>query len=422
MSQKTQPIRGTKDLFGDDQLRFDYIVKTAQELGGLYCYEHLTTPIIEFTEIFSRTLGNSSDVVNKEMYSFNDRGGESITLRPEFTASICRAFISNGLDHQLPLKLFSYGPLFRYERPQKARQRQFHQLNFEALGIDSYLIDVEMIAMAAHLLRKLKIDSMVELNINSLGCIKSRLSYRTALVEYLSKYSNDLSDDSKIRLQQNPLRILDSKDENDQLIIADAPLIDNYFTKEANEFYENILNALTEKGIAYKKNPKIVRGLDYYTHTAFEFVTEELGAQGTVLAGGRYDNLIKNLGGRDTPGIGFAAGIERLSLLLPKSPTTRRPISVIPIMPEQYGYAAHLVDILRDHDFMVHFELEEDMNNKKRMKRALAKNAKAIIFIGETEIANNTVTLKELDHSRETEISNSDLIDKLSLMRDYSEL
>jgi len=419
MSSKVQTIRGTKDLYGEEQISFDYIVANAQHIGSLYGFEHLTTPIIEFSEVFDRSLGETSDVVNKEMYTFTDRGGDSITLRPEFTASVCRAFISNGLDHQIPLKFFSHGPLFRYERPQKARQRQFHQLNFEVLGVSSFRADVELIVLATHLLKKLGIDSKVELNINSLGCHKSRLAYRTALVEYLSKYFSELSDESKIRFEKNPMRILDSKDENDQKIIQSAPMIDQYYTDEARIFYDNILQSLSDKGIEYIKNPKIVRGLDYYTHTAFEFVTSELGAQGTVLAGGRYDSLIRNLGGKDVAGVGFASGIERLMLLLEKGPSSKRPITIIPISPQQYGYASSLVDVLRFNDFTIYFDLDDNIDNSKRMKKALACNSKFVLFIGENEVLNNSVMIKDLDNREQIEIKNNDLIDHLHLYKSF---
>jgi len=413
MDVKIQTIRGTKDLFGEEQASFDHIVSTAQKIASQYGFDHMTTPIIEFSDVFNRSLGETSDVVNKEMYSFQDRGGENITLRPEFTAAVCRAFISNGLENQIPLKLFSYGPIFRYERPQKGRQRQFHQLNFEVLGIASFRADVEVIVLANHLLRALGIEAKVELNINSLGCHKSRTAYRTALVEYLTKFYKDLSEDSKVRFEKNPMRILDSKDENDQKILESAPLIDDYYTIEARSFYDGVLQSLSDKGIKYFKNPKIVRGLDYYTHTAFEFVTTELGAQGTVIAGGRYDNLIKNLGGRDTTGVGCAPGIERLMMLLDSRPKPAKSIVIIPNSTDQYGYASGLADILRYNNFTVQFDLEENIDSSKRMKRALAKNAAFAIFVGESEVQNDSITIRDLSNREQTQIKNSELIDYL---------
>lgn len=413
MSNKVQNIRGTKDLFGDEQLRFNHVVSTAHKIAKLYNFEHLTTPIIEFTEIFDRSLGETSDVVNKEMYSFEDRGGESITLRPEFTAAVCRAFISNGLENQLPLKFFSYGPIFRYERPQKGRQRQFHQLNYEILGVSNFRADVEVIALADHLLKELGINSKIELNINSLGCNKSRIAYRTALVEYLSKFFKDLSEDSKARFEKNPMRILDSKDENDRKIIETAPLINDYYTKEALSFYEGVQNSLVEKGIKFTLNPKIVRGLDYYTHTAFEFITTELGAHGTVIAGGRYDSLIKNLGGKETPGVGCAPGIERIMMLLDDTPRQMKIIAIIPASAQQYGYASSLADILRYNNFAVHFDLDENLDSSKKMKKALAKTASFAIFVGEDEVKNDKITIRDLSNRDQVQIQNSNLIDYL---------
>jgi histidyl-tRNA synthetase len=413
MKNTLQNIRGTKDLLGTEQLRFDYIVSTGKKIASLYSFERITTPIIEFSEVFDRSLGETSDVVNKEMYSFQDRGGENITLRPEFTAAICRSFISNGLDHQLPLKFFSHGPIFRYERPQKGRQRQFHQLNYEILGMPTYHADIEIIQLSYHLLKALGIDSKVTLNINSLGCNKSRIAYRTALVEYLTKFYHDLSADSKLRFEKNPLRILDSKDPSDNDIVASAPLINAYYTKEASAFYDALQRSLDDKGIAFVTNPRIVRGLDYYTHTAFEFVTSELGAQGTVIAGGRYDNLIKHLGGKDIPGVGCAPGIERLMLLLDSDPPSPKTIAIIPMHHEQYGYAASLADVLRYNDFHVYFDLDENADSNKRMKKALTKHAAFALFVGEQEVAKDCVTIRDLSNRVQTQVGNADLIDHL---------
>jgi histidyl-tRNA synthetase len=356
------------------------------------------------------------------MYSFSPRGEESISLRPEFTAAICRAFISNGLEQHLPLKLFSYGPVFRYERPQHCRQRQFHQLNFEVLGNSNFMQDVEMVIMSWHLLSSLGVIDKVQLNINSLGCAKTRLSYRTALVEYLSKYIDDLSDDSKQRLQKNPLRILDSKNSRDQEILLDAPRLRDHFSKEASEYFDNILRLLDDRGIKYIVNDKLVRGLDYYTHSIFEYITTELGAQGTVLAGGRYDNLIKNLGGKDVQGIGFAAGIERIMALTESKPEDRRALVVVPISDAEYLHAFTLTNLLRECGFKIHFDLDKEMNVKKRMQKANKINAKAALFVGAEEVEKNEVKVKDLDSASEIIVSNSDLIDKLTMLRNFYEL
>jgi histidyl-tRNA synthetase len=276
MSDLIQPARGTKDLIGNVAREFDYIISKAMKVFETYGYEPIYTPIFEFTEVFKRTLGDYSDVVNKEMYNFEDRGGDSLTLRPEFTASIARSFISNGLTQNLPLKFYSHGPLFRYERPQKGRFRQFHQLNIEALGVSFPKIDGEIIEMAASLLKNFNILEKTELNINSLGCNDSRNAYQKALIEYFSKYISELSEDSKIRLQKNPLRILDSKNETDIKIAKESPKIDKYYTKESAKFFEDVLYYLDLVGVKYNINQKLVRGLDYYSQTAFEFITNDL--------------------------------------------------------------------------------------------------------------------------------------------------
>lgn len=409
---KLQPVRGTKDLYGEKQVLFDAVVTQATNVAENFCFEHFSTPIFEFTEVFSRSLGETSDVVSKEMYSFSAKGEESITLRPEFTAPICRAFISNGLEQHLPLRLFSHGPVFRYERPQECRQRQFHQLNFEVLGNSDFMQDVELILLANQLLKKLGIAEKVKLNINSLGCTKTRLNFRTALVEYLADYVADLSEDSKNRLHKNPLRILDSKDPKDQHILANAPKLSDYFSLEAGQYFENVINLLNEYKVNYEINHKLVRGLDYYTHTIFEYITDQLGAQGTVLAGGRYDNLIKNLGGKDIQGVGFAAGIERIMALIEEKPQERKIIAVIPITQNEYLHAFSLTNILREYGFKVSFDL--DANLKKRMQKAAKLGVKAALFIGAEEVINNLVKIKDFDTGQETVIETSELIDRLN--------
>lgn len=321
MSSKLQPVRGTHDILPDEFGKFNHVTKTARELAMLYGFLEMATPIFEQVDVFARSMGESSDVVSKEMFSFETRGGEAVALRPEFTAGIARSFISNGMQQHLPLKLFSTGQVFRYERPQKGRQRQFHQVNFEWLGDDSWFADVEMITLAGHLLYSLSDKKACTLLVNTLGDIEGRQVYRAKLVDYLTPYIAELSEDSKRRLEQNPLRILDSKDAGDRKILENAPKITDYLGKAAGERFDKICSALQNKNVPFfqeiKIEPSLVRGLDYYTDTVFEFVanTGELGAQNTVLAGGRYDGLIEQMGGRATPAIGFAAGVERLLLL-----------------------------------------------------------------------------------------------------------
>src|SRR5487761_1666849 len=305
-----QPARGTQDLLPEAARRHRRVSETARAVSELYLYAEMATPIFEFTEVFARPIGEETDIVAKEMYTFTDRSGEEITLRPENTAGVVRAVLSNGLTQQTPLKFFYSGPMFRYERPQKGRFRQFHQIGVELLGVAQPQGDIE---------------------INALGDLPSRQHYRTGLVSYFSSHRGQLSDDSRRRLETNPLRILDSKDEGDKGIIRNAPQLVDYMTSESQSFYNNVKEGLDFLDIKYRINPHLVRGLDYYTHTVFEFVTTDLGAQGTVLAGGRYDGLVELMGGPAMPGVGWAAGIERLAMLIAEPPKPRRPIAVIPI-------------------------------------------------------------------------------------------
>lgn len=411
MSNKLQPVRGTHDLLPEDFRRFRHIVESARGVAGLYGFEEIVTPIFEFTEVFKRTLGDTSDVVSKETYSFEDRGGESITLRPEFTASIARAFISHGLKDQTPLKYFYYGPAFRYERPQKGRQRQFHQIGTELLGVAEPQGDVELIALAAHILDKLGLKEQVRLELNSLGDAESREQYRTALVEYLAGHKADLSEDSQRRLELNPLRILDSKNEGDRLIVEGAPSNADYFTTQAAEFFAQVQEGLASLGIPFYLNPRLVRGLDYYSHTVYEFTTEALGAQNTVLAGGRYDALVGMMGGPDTPGTGWAAGVERLFELVTQEIPVKRPIALIPQGEQAEAEAAKLAEDLRRSGFYV--ELGYRGNLSKRMKRANKQNAAAALILGEEEIASGTVSVRNLDSGEQQTVKPDALPDVL---------
>jgi histidyl-tRNA synthetase len=299
-------VRGTHDIVGETAAGHQHVVAVARDCAHRYAFGDIDTPIFEFTPVFARTMGEGSDVVRKEMYSFIDRGGEDITLRPEFTAGICRAFISGGMQQDLPLKFFAHGPAFRYERPQKGRLRQFHQIDTEILGVEGPGADIEIIALGAEILHQLGVLDRCVLELNTLGDPDSRQAYRDALVAYFSDHIDGLSEESADRLTRNPLRILDSKDVGDRSIVVDAPLMADYLTPAAREFFAAVCEGLDILGIAYNLNQRLVRGLDYYTHTAFEFVTDALGSQGAVIAGGRYDGLIKMLGGPPTPGIGWA--------------------------------------------------------------------------------------------------------------------
>ena len=311
-----QAVRGTQDMLGDFADRFAYVVETFERVRRLYGFKRIEVPVIEPTAVFARSLGETTDVVSKEMYSFEDRGGESITLRPEFTAGIARAYVTNGWQQFAPLKVATHGPLFRYERPQKGRYRQFHQLDAEVLGSDSPLADAELLVFADQLLKELGISEGVTLTLNTLGDAASRDAWRAALVDHFEAHRGDLSEDSLARLDKNPLRILDSKDPKDRPVADSAPDIDAYLTGEAQDFFGAVTAGLDAADVAWERNARLVRGLDYYRHTAFEFVTDRLGAQGTVIGGGRYDGLIETLGGPATPAVGWAGGIERLAMLL----------------------------------------------------------------------------------------------------------
>ncbi len=326
-----QPVRGTRDLIGEEQRRHQHVIDTGRRIAATYGFDEWATPVFEDTRVFARTLGETSDVVTKEMYTFEDRGGDSITLRPENTAGVCRALVSNGLTQSLPQKVFYAGPMFRYERPQKGRYRQFHQIGVELIGPAEPLADAEAIACGWDILQALGVAEDTTLEINTLGDDESRTTYRAALVAYFSARKAGLSEDSLTRLERNPMRILDSKDERDKRIVADAPAIHPYLTEQAAAFYAALQRYLRQFAVPFVENPRIVRGLDYYSHTAFEFVTARLGAQGTVLAGGRYDGLVAEMGGPPTPAVGWAAGIERLAMLLGEAPAPSAPVAVVPV-------------------------------------------------------------------------------------------
>jgi histidyl-tRNA synthetase len=314
--QTPQAVRGTQDMFGETEERFAHVVATFERVRKLYGFKGLQLPVIEPTAVFARSLGEATDVVSKEMYTFDDRGGDSITLRPEFTAGIARAYLTNGWQQHAPMKVTTHGPLFRYERPQKGRYRQFHQIDAEIIGAAEPQADVELLVMADQLLHELGINDGVTLELNTLGDVASRDAWRAALIAYFNDHKAALSKDSLARLEKNPLRILDSKDEGDRAICQAAPLIDAYLSGEGQDFFGAVTAGLDAAGVSWTRNAKLVRGLDYYRHTAFEFTTDRLGAQGTVLGGGRYDGLIENLGGPATPAVGWAAGIERLAMLV----------------------------------------------------------------------------------------------------------
>ncbi len=409
-----QPVRGTHDILPAESRRHRHVIETARAIAERYGFVEIETPIFEFTEVFTRTLGETSDIVTKQMYSFEDRGGEAITLRPEGTAGIARALISGGLAQDLPLKFFYAGPMFRYERPQKGRLRQFHQFGVELLGVALPQADIEVIALAAHILAALGVLSQTKLEINTLGDAESRDAYRNVLVAYLSKHRAQLSPDSQARLEKNPLRILDSKAEGDIRIVRDAPLYPDHLNAASRDFFAKVREGLNAIGVAHEVNPRLVRGLDYYCHTAFEFTTAALGAQGTVLAGGRYDGLIAAMGGRETPGVGWAAGVERLAMLVTGAPEPPRPIAVIP-MEEADSLALKLAEDLRRAGFAV--ELGYGGNLGKRLKRADKLKARAAVILGPDELSRHAVTLRDLDSGDQAEVPLAALKDRLDRFR-----
>ena len=410
-----QPVRGTHDLLPEDKRRHAHVEETSRAVAARYGFDEIALPIFEFTEVFARTLGETSDIVTKEMYTFEDKGGETITLRPEGTAGVARAFISNGLQQSLPLKVFYRGPMFRRERPQKGRQRQFHQVGVELLGVEKALADAEVIAMGADFLAELGLAGKVVCELNTLGDVESRNAYRARLVEYFGDFRDRLSEDSRTRLEKNPLRILDSKDEGDKVIVAEAPPMADSLNDASKAFFDELLAGLETAGVAYKINPKLVRGLDYYCHTAFEFTTDALGAQGTVLAGGRYDGLIKQMGGPPTAGIGWAAGVERLAMLVDNLPAPVRPVALVPVGGDTAEKAFGLALDLRRAGFTV--EMGYTGNLKKRLNRANKVGASVAVIIGSEEMERGVGTVRDMESGEQTEVPLAELSAHLSRYR-----
>ncbi len=412
MSKKPQAVRGTQDMIGEDAARFDAVVATFNRVRKLYGFQPVQVPVFEFTSVFARSLGETTDVVSKEMYSFEDRGGESLTLRPEFTAGIARAYISNGWQQHAPMKLAASGPAFRYERPQKGRFRQFHQLDAEIIGAGEPVADVELIAFAQHLLDELGLAGKTELQLNTLGDPETRRAWQAALVTYFSKHKGALSVDSQERLEKNPLRILDSKAENDKALVGEAPRIDDFMSTEAGAYFDKVRSGLEAAGIAYTRNERLVRGLDYYRHTTFEFVTEHLGAQGTVLAGGRYDGLIEAMGGPPTPAVGWAAGVERLSMLVIEPDGEAVDVAVVPMGEAAEAKAVEILQTLRRAGFAA--EQSWRGNMKKRMQKADASGARYAVILGEDELAAGEATVKILDDGSQQRVKIDALVETLT--------
>ena len=394
-------IRGTQDIFGPDAEAFSHVVETFERVRRLYRFRRVEMPVFEKTEVFARAIGETTDVVSKEMYTFEDRGGDSLTLRPEFTAGIARAYLTNGWQQHAPLKVGTHGPLFRYERPQKGRYRQFHQLDAEIIGAAEPQADVELLAFADQLLKELGIEG-VALHLNTLGDAESRDAWREALVEHFRSVKDQLSEDSQERLEKNPLRILDSKDRRDQAFVADAPKIDDFLTSEATALFEAVTNGLDAAGVKWSRAESLVRGLDYYRHTAFEFIpdvgsaaADALGAQSTVLGGGRYDGLMESLGGAPTPAVGWAAGVERLAMLVAsKAPRGRLQYVLVPIGEKAEAHCSGLVTKLRRKGLYCDMAFRGNM--KKRMQKADASGAGAVLILGDEELESGYLTVKKL--------------------------
>ena len=397
-----QPIRGMQSLLGEDADRMAAVVAAFDRVRRLYGFKRVEVPVLEHSDVFARTMGETTDVVSKEMYSFEDKSGESVTMRPEFTAGIARAFLSEGWQQHAPLKVATHGPAFRYERPQKGRFRQFHQLDAEIIGAAEAAADVELLALGDQLLKELGITGVM-LKLNTLGDAPTREAWRSALVEHFRSSVDSLSEDSRDRLERNPLRILDSKDPRDKAIAEAAPSIDDYLTPEASDFFDQVKTGLEAAGVQWVRDPRLVRGLDYYRHTAFEFVTDRLGAQGAVIAGGRYDGLIEALGGPHTPAVGWAAGIERLAMLIDAPEPERPSVVVVPLGERAELAGAGIVAGLRREG--VASDMAYRGNMKKRLSRANAAGAKYALIIGDDELDRGEAQLKDLTSGEQRAVS-----------------
>ncbi len=408
MSKTPQAIRGTQDIFGPDAEAFAFVVETFERVRKLYRFRRVEMPVFEKTEVFARSIGETTDIVSKEMYSFEDRGGESLTLRPEFTAGIARAYLSNGWQQYAPAKLATHGPLFRYERPQKGRYRQFHQIDAEIIGAGEPQADVELLTMADQLLKELGITG-VTLHLNTLGDGDSREAWRAALVEHFRAVKDELSEDSQERLEKNPLRILDSKDRRDQKFVGSAPKIDQFLSDDARAFFDAVTSGLDAAGVKWTRAESLVRGLDYYRHTAFEFIPDEgseaagkLGSQSTILGGGRYDGLMESLGGAPTPAVGWAAGIERLAMLCDGKGTEQLEIAIAAENAEREGDAAEMVSIFRRQGFNA--ELFATGSPRKRFDKARkADPAVLISFDVRDGQRTQTLTVADTGYHREAD-------------------
>lgn len=406
MATLFQPLRGMHDLHGEDIRRYRHITETFRGICERYAYREIATPILESAAVFL-PMGETSDAVTKETYTFEDRGGDAVTLRPEATAGVVRAFISGKMTHDVPCKLFSYGPMFRYERPQKGRTRQFHQINIELIGIDEPSADIEVITLGADVLKELGIYPATKLLLNTLGDFESRAAYRELLVSYLSDHRSSLSADSLDRLEKNPLRVLDSKDREDRKIVADAPRLKDSLNDLSADFFARVIEGLEALGIPFELDDNLVRGLDYYCHTVFEFVSGDIGAQDAVIAGGRYNGLVKAMGGPDLPGVGWGSSYERLTLLAPELEQDSSVLALVPVGAEAEAKAPSLARTLRGNGYSV--DLGYRGNLKRRMQRANKIGAVAALIFGEDELQRHVLTLRDLGSGEQSEAPLDDL-------------
>ena len=412
---KIQSLRGMHDLLPGNSKIWQYLEKTVADVLSRYSYQEIRFPILEQTELFKRSVGEATDIVEKEMYSFEDRNGDQLSLRPEGTAGCVRACTEHGLLHNQTQRLWYSGPMFRHERPQKGRQRQFHQIGVEAFGLNGPDIDAELLLLTANLWKTLKIDSVVKLQINSLGTSTDRAHYRDKLVSYLMIHRDDLDEDSQRRLDTNPMRILDSKNPEVQKIVDGAPQLNDFIDDDSRQHFEQLCGILDAAKVSYEINPRLVRGLDYYSKTVFEWVTDSLGAQGTICAGGRYDGLVEQLGGKPCPGVGFAMGIERLVLLLdelkvvPDSVAQTVDIYLLAVG-DVSNAAAVLADNLRNDCPSLRIESHCGGGSfKSQIKKADKSGAAVALILGEQEVSSSTVGVKYLrqEHIQETVVQNS---------------
>ncbi|WP_073508321.1 histidine--tRNA ligase [Streptobacillus notomytis] len=410
---KFETLRGMKDIFSQDAQKYNFIVNTAKKIFDKYGYMNIITPILEETELFKRAVGDETDVVSKEMYTFMDKGDRSVTMRPEGTAGVVRAYLNAGFHKSNPnVKWYYYGPMYRYEAPQKGRYREFHQFGVESFGIRSPFLDAELIIMACEFLNNLGINDLV-VELNSLGSVDSRIVYIKELKKYLLNNIDKLSDDSKIRAEKNPLRVFDSKDEGDQKVLINAPKLHDFFDEESKAFFEELKDNLDKFNIKYIVNPALVRGLDYYSDTVFEIKSNKLGSQSTVLGGGRYDKLTEILAEVKVPAVGFAAGIERLSMIMDESLLLKENDKVfIAYFEETKKYLFDVIKKFRENDINIEFEYSVK-SFSAQMKKANKVGANHVLILGENELNSGKITFKDFRTGNQEEITIDEIVERI---------